>query len=102
MSVVVQIINYLLRVAVYAMARYEKHSTQTLYMASVAAKLGFAQFLNTAILQLLIFNYFFGNKLSILNGLNQGIFTNAIVSCATLFITELFDPTYIYRQSQVS
>jgi len=53
-SIVVNIINSILEVFIRMMSKYEKHRTFTSYFISVAKKLSYGEFVNTAIITLIV------------------------------------------------
>jgi len=57
-SLIVFLINWLLRAAIKFFAHYEKHWTYTRFNISYAKKLAFTQFLNTAIIPYVVNMHF--------------------------------------------
>jgi hypothetical protein len=59
-SIIITGVNYFLRVVIRKFSLYEKHDTLTNHHISVALKLSYARFLNTAIVPIII-NYSFNS-----------------------------------------
>lgn len=81
----------------------ERHSTRTSYDVSVAKKLGIAQFLNTAILTLIV-NFVIKDPneeiiVSIwkIGGLNADLTLIFIINSIVPWLTQLVDPSYFYK-----
>lgn len=95
-SVIVIVINSLLKIAIRYLSSYEKHSTYTKYHLSVATKLMLATFVNSGFLPLMINiekKYWFNSS-----GLATTIFYNVISIAFVAPILDIFSYSYILRR----
>ncbi|CAD8126273.1 unnamed protein product [Paramecium sonneborni] len=102
-SILISIINSVLAKMIIKFAELEQQATRTDYNVSVAYKMGVAQFLNTAILTLII-NLVIKDKSVTLNqaiwqigGLNSDIMLIFITNSIVPWFTLLFDVNYFYK-----
>lgn len=65
-------INGILSIAIVQFANIEIYSTTTAYHTSIAKKLGVAQFVNTALISLIVNLTVYGNRLFVNGGLVAG------------------------------
>ncbi|CAD8121477.1 unnamed protein product [Paramecium sonneborni] len=102
-SILILIINTVLAKMIVKFTELEQQATRTYYDVSVAYKMGVAQFLNTAILTLII-NLFITEDVSSLNqaiwqtgGLNSNIMLIFITNSIMPWLTQLLDVNYFYK-----
>ncbi|CAK64281.1 unnamed protein product (macronuclear) [Paramecium tetraurelia] len=102
-SVLISIINNILAIIIRKFAELEAPTTKTEYDISAAKKLGFAQFLNTAIITLIVNlvivkegekSYYAVIKQG---GLNQDVMLIFITNGIMPWLMALLDPFYLYR-----
>ncbi|CAD8173577.1 unnamed protein product [Paramecium pentaurelia] len=102
-SILILIINKILAKMIIRFAELEQQATRTDYNISVAYKMGVAQFLNTAILTLII-NLFIQENISSLDqaiwqtgGLNSDVMLIFITNSIMPWLTQLIDINYFYK-----
>ncbi|CAD8174102.1 unnamed protein product [Paramecium pentaurelia] len=102
-SVLISIINNILAIIIRKFAELEAPATKTEYDISAAKKLGFAQFLNTAIITLIVNlviikegekSYYAVIKQG---GLNQDVMLIFITNGIMPWLTSIIDPFYLYK-----
>ncbi|CAK66150.1 unnamed protein product (macronuclear) [Paramecium tetraurelia] len=102
-SILISIINVVLAKMIIKFAELEQQATRTDYNVSVAYKMGVAQFLNTAILTLII-NLFIQEDIVSLDqaiwqtgGLNSDVMLIFITNSIMPWLTLLLDVNYFYK-----
>ncbi|CAK82674.1 unnamed protein product (macronuclear) [Paramecium tetraurelia] len=102
-SILILVINTILAKMIIKFAELEQQATRTDYNISVAYKMGVAQFLNTAILTLII-NLFISGNISSLDqaiwqtgGLNSDVMLIFITNSIMPWLTQLIDINYFYK-----
>jgi len=98
-SFIVNVINSALGIFIRKLSAYEKHQTYTYYFMSVANKLSYAQFVNTAIITLLVQIVITENdvKLWTRNSLVSGVFFLYLLNAFVPSLSYYFNPFYILR-----
>lgn len=94
-AIFISVVNYLLNFVIKRFASMEKHLTMTGYDSSIASKKVVAQFLNTAVIYIII-SWLFGSWTDNTGLINQlrNICISTIVINSALFA---FDPLYVLR-----
>jgi len=102
-SILISVINSVLAMIIIKFAQSERHSTRTSYDVSVAKKLGIAQFLNTAILTLIV-NFVIKDSgeptivaIWKIGGLNADLMLIFIINSIVPWLSQLFDPSFFYK-----
>jgi len=108
-SILVMVINYLMGLAIRALAEHEKHGTYTSYFNGMATKLNAAQFVNAAfttlVAKIIVTTNFNDHKSEILQranfysagGLMEGMFFVFITGALSTPISTFLDPWYYLK-----
>lgn len=94
-SIIIVILNFLLKMALIFFTDIEQRLTYTFYQFSLIWKITIATFLNTAFVIILVKNVFDDIPIYKLDGIANQIFIQMIISIFTNIILGFLDPTFL-------